>query len=240
MFVLAIIAVLLAGAVYQLNSVVTRDKAQLAKADSETSKVKADVDTANARSADLQLQLGRAKGHAEDLKSQLDKAQARQSDLQSQLEGVRADLRSQVDKAKAQSSEMHAEFQAKLNSAKDESSGLRKDLDQARSQAESLKSQLAKAQGDLTKLQPLALKARAMPLAASFEKNFWDRGFTMHVRNLNPDPMKVTITITESGKASARSAMIEGAGLLNVENLTAGARVVIGSAGFDTLSATAQ
>jgi septal ring factor EnvC (AmiA/AmiB activator) len=239
-FVLAIIAIVLAVAAYQLNSVAAKEKAQLVKAGSETEQAKADLGKANARSADLQLQLDKAKGERSDLQAQLDKAQVRQSDLQSQLEKARDDLRSQVDKAKAQVSEMQAAFQAKVNSANDESSRLRKELDQAKGEAEDLKPQLAKAQGDLAKLQPLIVKARVLPVAVSFEKNFWARGFTMHVKNLNTDPLKVSITIGGSGKASAAPATVEGGGSLNVENLPAGAKVVVESAGYDTLRVTAQ
>jgi hypothetical protein len=239
-FVFAIIAVVLACVAYRLNSAVTNEKAQLAQAASENDQAKADLGKANARATDLQLQLDRGKSLRSDLQAQLDKAQVRQSDLQAQLEKARADLRSQADKAEARASEMQAEFQAKINSANDDSSRLRKDLDQARSQAEDLKSQLAKAQSDLARLHPLALKARVLPVTTSFEKNFWDRGFTLHVKNLSPDPLKVNITITGTGNAFAKSVAMEGGGSINVENLAAGTRVVIENAGYDTLSVTAQ
>ncbi len=239
-FFLAVVAAVLAVVAYRLSSAVTRDRVQLAQAASETEQVKADLAKANARAADLQLQLDKAKGLRLDLQAQLDRAQSRQSDLQAQLEKVQADLRSQVDKANAQASEMRAEFQAKINSASEDSSGMRKALDQARSQAESLKSQLAKAQGDLAKLQPLAVKARAMPVVTTLEKNYWERAFTLHVKNMNPDPLQVSITVFGPGKPSAKSVTVEGGGLLNVENLAAGAKVVIESAGYDTLSVTAQ
>jgi predicted nucleic acid-binding Zn-ribbon protein len=238
--VLAIIAIALGAAVYRLNSAVAKGKVQLAKTDSEASQVKADLAKVNAQAADLSAQLDKAKTARSDLQAQLDKAQARQSDLQSQLEKARADLLSQADKAKAQVSEMQAAFQAKINSANDESSRLRRELDEAKRQSGELKSQLARAQDELAKLQPLAVKARALPVETTLEKDFWARGFTMHVRNLNTDPLKVKITIGGSAKASVQSATIEGGGLLNVENLPAGAKLVIESAGYNTLSVTAQ
>ena len=238
--VLAIIAAALAYAAYHLNSVATDEKAQIAQANSKAEQARADLGLATARSADLQLQLDRAKSQTTDLKAQLDKAQARQSDLQSQLERAQADLRVQAEQAKAQVSEMQAEFQAKIKSSDDALSGLRRELDQAKSQTEEMKAQLAKARGDLAKLQPLALKARALPLATSFEKNFWDRALTMHVKNLNPDPLTVRITVVGMGKASAKSATIESGRSLNVGNLAEGAKVVIESAGYDALTVTAQ
>jgi|GEM_PF-2559041 len=238
--VLAIVAIALAFADYRLNTALTKDKVQLAQAASENEQMKADLGKANARGADLQLQLDAGKKLRSELQAQLDRAQARQTDLQSQLEKARADLRAQADKASAQSSAMQAEFQAKINSANEDSSGLRKALDQSKSQAEALRTQLAKAQGDLASLQPLAQKARALPLATSFEKNYWERAFTLHVKNLDSEPLKVNITIAGPGKASTKSVTMEGGGLLNVENLAAGAKVVIEGAGYDTLSVTAQ
>lgn len=223
-----------------LNSVLTKEKAQLAQAASEADQLKAGLGKANARATELQLQLDSGKSLAADLQAQLGKAQARQSDLQTQLEKVRGDLRSQVDKANSQASELQAQFQAKVKASDDASSGLRRELDQAKIQTENLKSQLARAQGELTKLQPLARAARAMPVATSFERNFWDRGFTLHVKNLNPDPLNVTITIGSSGRALAKSVTMEGGGTVNVQNLAAGARVVVESAGYDALSVTAQ
>ena len=203
---------------------------------SYTHLAKADLGMANARSAELQLQIESIGSQTADLKAQLDKAQARQSGLESQLQRALADLRSQADNARVRESD----FQAVIKSSHDASSGLLKELEQAKSQAKDLEAQLAKTQGDLAKLQPLAIKARVPPLTTSFEKGFWDRGFTLHVKNLNPDPLSVNIKITGLGTAFARSATMEGGGSLNVENLAAGMRVAIESAGYDTMTVTVQ
>jgi len=238
--VLAAIALVLGYAAYRLNSAAANAKAQLAQTVSNLDRATADLATASARSAGLELQLAKAKSQAADLGSQLDKAQARQSDLQSKLDKAQADILTQADGAKARETEMQAGFQAKIKSSDDAASGLRKELDQAVGKAEDLKSRLATAQSELTKLHPLAVKLRALPLATSFEKNFWDRGFTMHVTSLSPDPLKVKISIAGMGTASASSATLEGGGSLNIENLAAGAKVVIESAGYDALSAAPQ
>ena len=238
--VLAILSLALAYMVHRLNAVVTHDKAQLAQAAAEADQLKSDLGKANARASDLQLQSDRAKGLAADLQAQLGKAKARQAEAQAQLEGARADLRAQADKARAQASEMQAEFQAKVRASDDALSGLRRELDQARSQAEGLQAQLARAKGELTKLQPLARVARALPVATSFEKNFWDRGFTLHVKNLSPDPLKVTITVATPGRPLAKSVTMDGGATVNIENLAAGAKVVLEGADYDALSVTAQ
>jgi len=230
LFLAAIVAAL-AYAAYHLDSVAAHGKEQLALADSKIGQAKADLGMANARSAELQLQIESIGSQTADLKAQLDKAQARRSGLESQLQRALADLRSQADNARVRESD----FQAVIKS-----SGLLKELEQAKSQAKDLEAQLAKTQGDLAKLQPLAIKARVPPLTTSFEKGFWDRGFTLHVKNLNPDPLSVNIKITGLGTAFARSATMEGGGSLNVENLAAGMRVAIESAGYDTMTVTVQ
>jgi septal ring factor EnvC (AmiA/AmiB activator) len=235
LFLAAIVAAL-AYAAYHLDSVAAHGKEQLALADSKIGQAKADLGMANARSAELQLQIESIGSQTADLKAQLDKAQARQSGLESQLQRALADLRSQADNARVRESD----FQAVIKSSHDASSGLLKELEQAKSQAKDLEAQLAKTQGDLAKLQPLAIKARVPPLTTSFEKGFWDRGFTLHVKNLNPDPLSVNIKITGLGTAFARSATMEGGGSLNVENLAAGMRVAIESAGYDTMTVTVQ
>lgn len=230
----------LAFIAYHLDSAAARASAQLALAESTAEQAKADLGTANARSAGLQLQVESARSQAADLKAQLDKAQARQSVLQSQLEGALADLRLQADNAKAREAQLQADIQARIKASSDASSGLLKELDQAKGHAQDLKARLAKAQGDLVKLQPLAAKARIAPLEASFEKGFWDRGFTLHVKNLNPDPLSVSIRIAGLGTAFTKSATIDGGGLLNIGNVAAGMQVSIDSAGYDTLTVTAQ
>lgn len=235
-FILVAIVAALAYAAYHLNSVAAQGREQLALADSRIEQAKADLGVANARSTELQLQVESARSQAADLRAQLEKAQARQSVLQAQLDRASADLRLQADNEKTRESEL----QARINSSSDASTGLLKELGQARSQAQDLKAQLTKAQGDLTKLQPLAAKARVLPLETSFEKGFWDRGFTLHVKNPNPDPLSVNIKISGLGTAFTRSATIEGGGLLNVENLAAGLKVTIESAGYDTSTVTVQ
>jgi septal ring factor EnvC (AmiA/AmiB activator) len=234
--VLGVIAIVLASAVYELNSTLANVRAQLVQSDSQTDQVKAELGRANARSADLQLQLDRATSQRSELQAQLEKAQVRQSDLQSRLDRAGSELRSQADKAQAQASE----FQARIDLASNESTRLHSELDQAKTQAEELKAQLAKARSDVAKVQPAAAKAPLLPVAATFEKNFWERGFTMHLKNLNADPLTVSIAIAGPEKAPARSATIESGGTLNVERLAAGARVVIECPGYEPLSLTTQ
>jgi len=235
--ILAILAIALAYAVHQKNAQVADARAQLVQANTATDQVKADLAKANALAVDLRLQLDRAKGLRSDLQSQLAKAQGQQSDLQSQLEKARANLQSQQDKAAAQS----AGLQAEINQANGGLSRLQKELDQAKGQNEDLSAKLAKAEAGIAKLQPLAVKARVLPVSATIEKvSFWSAGFTMHVRNLNSSPLNVNITIGASGKTPSMSATIEGGGTLNIGNLAAGADVVIASEGYDPAKLTVR
>jgi uncharacterized protein YPO0396 len=147
-----------------------------------------------------------------------------------------SDLQSQLDQAKAQS----ASFQAQFARARQESAALRTQLEQTRSEAADAKAQLAKAQVDLTKVHPLLVQARQLPLVATFEKSFWDQGFTLHINNPGSAALNVTITISGMDKPRAERAVIEGGATLNVGRLPAGENVVLASEGFDPLNLTAR
>jgi septal ring factor EnvC (AmiA/AmiB activator) len=237
--ILAIAALVLGFIAYQENSVLTDTKAQLAQANAETGKAKAELAKANAQSADLQAGLDKANARSNDFQTQLRTARSQGADLQAQLEKARSrqsDMQAQLDAARERS----ADLRARLNRADNGSSELRKELDASKAQTADLQAQLAKAQDDVAKLQPLASKARAMPVAATFKKAFWGGGFTLQVRNQNPAPLKVSIAVAGSEKTPPNSATIESGSTYEVENLTAGANVVITSDGYDPLNLTVR
>lgn len=186
----------------------------------------------NAALADVKAQLAQSISRASEIQANLDAAKAQSSGLQAQLasdQGQRSDLQAQLDQVKAQ-----------LNRAAQESAAYRAQLDQARSHAADTQAQLTKAQGDLTRLHPLIVEARQLPLVATFEKSFWDRGFTLHINNSSSAELKLKITISGAEKTYNQMAVIEGGAALNVERLPAGEVVVIASDGFDPLSLTAR
>jgi septal ring factor EnvC (AmiA/AmiB activator) len=235
-FVLAVIAIGLGSRVLQLNSDVANANSQLTQSVSETDRVKADMEKASAQVTDLQQQLDKAKGLRTDLQAQVDKAQAQQSALQSQLDKARADLQAQIDKSRTQASAMQAE----ISRAGDGSAELRRELVQVRAQADDLKSQLSASQAEVTRLQPLAQRAHILPVAASFEKSFWGGKYTMHVRNMNPEPLNVTVSVAGQDKVPAKSAVIAVGETYNLGGLAAGTSVVIQGEGYDPLTVTAK
>jgi hypothetical protein len=109
-----------------------------------------------------------------------------------------------------------------------------------------LQSKLQKAESDLAKVQPLVLKARNMPVTTSFESSQWGSsfsthsGFTLRINNLNPQPLKVDITVTGAGKTRTQSNTVAVGATVNVEKLAAGESVVIASEGYNPVRLTVQ
>jgi len=235
-FILAIAAIGLGWEVLQQKKDLASSAAQLTQAQSETDQAKADLAKANSQSSDQKAQLDKANSLRADLQTQLDRAQTRQSALQSQLEKTRTELQAQVDKAKAQAADMQGE----IARANDASTQTRRELDRVRAQADDLKSQLASSQAEVARLQPVVTKARILPIAATFEKGFFSRKFTMSVKNTGSEALKVTVASAGNDKAPLQAATIEAGGTLKVEDVAAGASLVIQSEGYDPLSVTAK
>ena len=101
-----------------------------------------------------------------------------------------------------------------------------------------LRGRLQKAESDLAQLQPLLLKARHLPITTSLEQA--GGGFTLHVANLNLQPLSVAVTTTGSGRSRSQSTVIGGGATLNVAKLAAGDTVVIASEGYDPVSVAVQ
>jgi len=237
--ILAVAVVSLGVMISKRNATVTAVNAQLDKANTATTQAKADLSRANDRADELQQQLDAAKNQSSDLQAQLKKAKGQGADLQARLDKATShgsDLQTQLDQAQANSTES----QTQLAKAKEAASGMRKELDQARSQTEDLKAQLTKAQGEIAKMQPLAAKARALPVATTFEKSFWSSGATLHVKNLSSQPLKVEISLAGAANAASKTATIAGGATLDVQDLAAGAHVVIASDGFDPANLTVR
>ena len=86
-----------------------------------------------------------------------------------------------------------------------------------------LQARLQKAEADLAQLQPMLLKTRHMPVTTSFEKENWGRGITLHVNNLNHQPLSVNVTVnSKSNPPRSLTNVIGAAGILTVDKLVAG------------------
>jgi septal ring factor EnvC (AmiA/AmiB activator) len=210
---------------------------QLDEAKKDGASAQADLEKAKQSAADLQTQLTKAKGQVTDMQSQLDLANSKTTDLQNQVDRAKAqmaDVQGQLDKSKAQS----ADLQNQLAQNAAGSQQLLTQLDQAKIQAMDQDSKLQKAQADIAALQPMLLKVRHMPVTTSFEAEHWGKGVTMHVNNLDQQPLNVKVTVSGQGSPRSQSNVIGAGATLNVDKLAAGENVVVASDGYDPLNLT--
>jgi hypothetical protein len=237
--VLALVSIYLGLRLHGQNAELAAARSQLAESNSKAVAIQASLDTAKAQASSLQEQLVGDQGQRLNLQSQLDQARTQSAALQAQQardQSRLSDLQAQVDQEKARS----AGIQARFDRASQETSSVQAQLEQTKTQAAAAQAQLVKAQGDLTRLHPLLVEARQLPLTAVFEKSFWDQGFALHLSNSGTAPLKLTIRITGQNKPRAEMAEIEGGETLNLGRLPAGEHVVIASDGFDPLNLTAR
>jgi septation ring formation regulator EzrA len=230
--VLAIVAVYVVKAIGAQDAALADTKAQLARSVLRADDIQAKLDAAKAQSAALQAQVAGDQGQRSDLQSRLDQIKAQSAGLQDRLARDKSQLtvlQAQLDQAKAQ-----------LERAAQESASSRVQLDQARSQAADAQAQLAKAQRDLTKARPLIIEARKLPLITTFEKSFWDQGFTLHINNLGANPINLKIKITGLDAPRAEMTVLDAGATVNVEHLPPGENVALSSDGFDPLNLTAR
>jgi|HubBroStandDraft_5_1064220.scaffolds.fasta_scaffold54008_2 septal ring factor EnvC (AmiA/AmiB activator) len=238
--ILALLTLVLAVKVHRRDAQLADTQKQLEQAKSDSAKTKSELDKATSNAADLKAQLDKAKSQSADLQAQLDQAKPAAADLQSQLDKAKAqtaDVQAQLDKSKAQS----ADLQNQLNQATAGSTQLLTQLDQSKIQTMDLQARLQKAEADVAQLQPMLLKTRHMPVTTSFEKEHWGHGITLHVNNLNQQPLTVAVTINSKGAPPrTQSNVIGAAATLNVDKLVAGDSVVVASDGYDPVNLTAQ
>lgn len=237
--VFALIIIVLGVKLHRQDALLADTQKQLAQGKTDGAKAQQELDKANTAAADLKSQLDKANAKSADIQAQLDLAKSASADLQTQVDIGKtrsADAQAQLDKSKAQS----ADLQNQVSQATAGSTQLLTQLDQAKIQSMDLQARLQKAEENIAQLQPMLMKTRHMPVTESFEKAYFGRGFTLHVNNLNQQPLSVSLTINSQGKARSQSNVIGGASTLNVENLAAGDTVAIASDGYDTANLTAQ
>ncbi len=235
----AFIIIVLGFKVHGRDAQLAAIQTQLAQAKSDGTKTQAELDKANTASADVKSQLEKAKSQSAELQSQVDQAKSASADLQTQLDKAKAqtaDVQAQLDKSKAQS----ADLQNQLTQATAGSTQLLTQLDQAKIQSMDMQQRLQKAESDIAQLQPMLLKTRHMPVTTTLEKEHWAHGVTLHVNNLNQQPLSVNITISSQGKNRSQSNVIGAAASLNVDKLAGGDTVDIASDGYDSMHLTIQ
>jgi multidrug efflux pump subunit AcrA (membrane-fusion protein) len=237
--VFAIILIVLGVKVRHRDAQLADTQKQLAQAKSDGAKAQADLEKAETASADLKTQLDKANAHSADLQSQADQAKSGTADLQTQLDKAKAqtsEVQAQLDKSKSQS----ADLRNQLSQATAGSTQLLTQLDQAKIQSMDMQQRLQKAEADIAQLQPMLLKTRHMPVTTSFEKERWGHGVTLHVNNLNQQPLSVNITISSQGKNRSQTNVIGAAATLNVDKLVTDDTLDIASDGYETIHLTVQ
>ncbi len=235
----AVVIIVLGFKVHRRDAQLADTQKQLVQAKSDGAKAKAELDKANAAGADLKAQLEKEKSVSVDLQSQVDQGKSALADLQAQMDKARAqttELQAQLDKSKAQSTDL----QNQLTQAAAGSTQLLTQLDQAKIQSMDMQQRLQKAEADIAQLQPMLLKERHMPVATTFEKEHWGRGVTLHLNNLNEQPLSVNISIVSQGASRSQSNVIGAAGALSLEKLSNGDTVDIASDGYEAVHLTVQ
>ena len=239
LILLAIVSMVLGTRVHYQKVALAEARAQLDQANYTATQAQADLGATKAQVSALQALIVNEQGQRSDLQSQLDQARAQSAGLGTQLSlehTSRADLQAQLDKARAHS----AGVEAQLERATSQASDYKGQLDEARTLAADSHAQLEKAQADLARVHPLVVQAGQLPLTTSFEKSFWDQGFTLHIGNPGPAALTLKITISGPNGTRAQAAAIESRASLSVPGLPPGEKVVIESEGFDPLSLTAR
>jgi septal ring factor EnvC (AmiA/AmiB activator) len=228
----AIIVIVLGVKIHRRDAQLADTQKQLTEAKSDGAAAQTELAKTKTAAEDLQSQLEKAKAQSADLQSQLDQSKSAATDLQSQLDKSRtqtADVQAQLDKSEAQS----ADLQNQLGQASAGSTQLLTQLDQAKIQSMDMQQRLQKAESDIAQLQPMLLKTRHMPVTTSFDKEHWGHGVTLHVNNLDQQPLSVSLAINSQGKTRSQSNVIGAAATLNVEKLATGDTVDITSDGYD-------
>jgi uncharacterized phage infection (PIP) family protein YhgE len=237
--IFAVLTVVLGVKEHRRNAQLADVQKQLAQAKSDGAKAQTELDRATTDSADLKSQLDRANAKSAELQSQVDQAKANVSDIQAQADKAKAqnvDIQAQLDKSKAQS----AELQNQLTQATTGSTQLLTQLDQAKIQSMDMQQRLEKAEADIAQLQPMLLKTRHMPVTTSFEAEHRGHGVTLHVNNLNQQPLSVNIAIGSEGKSRSQTNVIGAAATLDLEKLKNGDTVDIASDGYEPMHLTVQ
>jgi septal ring factor EnvC (AmiA/AmiB activator) len=235
-FVLAVLALVLAYVTYQEKSRLADTRAQLNEATANATQANADLDRTKTQAAGLQSQLDQAGARQSNLEAQLATAQSQRSDFQSQVaraQAAQADLQAQLDKARSQA----AGLQSELSRANDGAADAHRQLDQANARAADLQSQLDKAKSDAAAAPAAPAAVRALPVAATFEKGFWGGKYTLHLKNEGSDPLSVNVTV-DGG--AVKSATIQASSTYDVGGLAAGSNVVVSGDGFESTTLTAK
>jgi len=111
---------------------------------------------------------------------------------------------------------------------------------QAKEESMALQSQLADAEKQVSELQPLAHKARKLPVSTRLVKHAFNAGYNLSVFNQSRAPIRLSITVTVMGRATTHTPVIDGGRVWFLNGLAPSDTVTLASEGYDTETITIQ
>jgi uncharacterized phage infection (PIP) family protein YhgE len=201
----------------------------------QVNNLKLQLQQSKAESEQLQSQLQQSKTNSEQLQPQLQRSKAESEQLQSQLQQSKTNseqLQSQLQQSKAESEQL----QSQLQQSKTNSEQLQLQLQQSKAESEQLQSQLAEDESQIAQLQPLANKARQMPITHKFVKSLFGPGYWLEVINISRTSLRFEVTVAALNKSF--SLVIDGGKVGIVRGFASGDQIEIKSDGYDSVKLT--
>jgi hypothetical protein len=113
-----------------------------------------------------------------------------------------------------------------------QSNNLKSQLQQSKTESEQLQSQLAQDESQIAQLQPLANKARQMPVRTKFQKSFGP-GYVLQIFNVSRTSLRVEVTVAALNKSLAQ--VVDGGRFWFVRGFASGDQIEIKSDGYDSI-----
>jgi uncharacterized membrane protein YhiD involved in acid resistance len=113
-----------------------------------------------------------------------------------------------------------------------QANNLKSQLQQSKAESEQLQSQLAEDESQIAQLQPLADKARQMPIRTKFQKSLGP-GYMLQIFNISRTSLRVEVVVTALNKSLAQ--VIDGGRLWIVRGFASGDQIEIKSDNYDSV-----
>ncbi len=107
-------------------------------------------------------------------------------------------------------------------------------LVQAKDESSALRAQLEDAERQISELQPLAQKARKLPISTRVDRHAINAGYNLMIFNQSRAPLRLSVTVTAVGRSRTFTPVIDGGKLWFVRGLAPNDTVSIASDGYDT------
>jgi Tfp pilus assembly protein PilO len=116
-----------------------------------------------------------------------------------------------------------------------QANNLKSQLQQSKAELEQLQSQLAQDESQIAQLQPLADKAKQMPIRTKFQKSFVP-GYTLQIFNISRTSLRFEVVVTALNKSLAQ--VIDGGRFWFVRGFASGDQIEIKSDGYNSVKLT--